>query len=308
MVEAETTVGQLEPGVSRARIPFLPAVNAQDRLLWFFVGVSAIIHTFILAVGSWQILNKKPAINLDEWSMDAEIMADFEASAPTKTALPQAELKPEAKVPVQMLPQLPQKFSVKEEPKPEDLLPEPAPAPQQQPKPVEAKAEQPQPKPQELPVKTDNKTDNQLSSAEILKRAALERLRAEQKTAKTLQAPDKDAVARLGEALRKDGPTAGSAVAKGKMNAYRSRLTQAIRRNYAVPEALGIKGTALSVVLIISVSESGDLIEIRVKEPSGNQAYDDDTVRAVRASVPLPRPPSEFVGQPIAVAFSPKGV
>jgi len=107
--------------------------------------------------------------------------------------------------------------------------------------------------------------------------------------------------------LRKDGPTAGSAFAKGKMNAYRSRLTQAIRRNYAVPEALGIKGTALSVVLVIAVAENGDLTDLRVQEPSGNQAYDDDTVRAVRASVPLPRPPTEFVGQPIAVAFSPKG-
>ncbi|MBM4253369.1 MAG: TonB family protein [Deltaproteobacteria bacterium] len=297
----------MEPSVGRGRLAVLPAVNAQDRLLWFFIGVSTIIHTFVLAVGSWQILNQSPKINMDEWSMDAEIMADFEASAPSKTTLPQAELRPEAKVPVQMLPQLPQKFSVKDEPKPEDLLPEPAPTPQPV-KPAEAKAEQPQPKPQDLPVKTDNKTDNQLAAAEILKRAALERLRAEQKTAKTLQAPEKDAVARLGEALRKDGPTAGSAVAKGKMNAYRSRLSQAIRRNYAVPEALGIKGTALSVVLIISVSENGELIELRVKEPSGNQAYDDDTVRAVRASVPLPRPPTEFVGQPIAVAFSPRGV
>jgi len=307
VVEAETIVGQLEPSVSRGRLAILPAVNAQDRLLWFFIGVSAIIHTFILAVGSWQILSKSPTINMDEWSIDAEIMSDFDASAPARTALPQAELRPEAKVPVQMLPQLPQKFSVKDEPKPEDLLPEPAPTPQPV-KPAEAKAEQPQPKPQDLPVKTENKTDNQLPAAEILKRAALERLRAEQKTAKTLQAPEKDAVARLGEALRKDGPTAGSAVAKGKMNAYRSRLSLAIRRNYAVPEALGIKGTALSVVLIISVSENGELIELRVKEPSGNQAYDDDTVRAVRASVPLPRPPTEFVGQPIAVAFSPRGV
>ena len=306
MSQAKTSRIDSELVASRPNFAVFRKINGQDRLFWWFVGISIVVHTLVLVISSFQMLNKAPPINMDEWSMDAEVVSDFDAPQPTKAALPQAEIKAEAKVPVQMLPQLPQKFSVKEEPKPEDLVPE-VKAVTPPPKPAEAKVAKPEEKAPEVPVKTENKTDNQLAAAEILKRAALERLRAEQKTAKTMQAPEKDALARLGEALRKDGPTAGSAVAKGKMNAYRSRLSQAIRRNYAVPEALGIKGTALSVVLVIAVAENGDLTDLRVKEPSGNQAYDDDTVRAVRASVPLPRPPTEFVGQPIAVAFSPKG-
>ena len=239
--------------------------------------------------------------------MDAEIVADMDVLQPQKSALPQAVVKAEAKVPVQLLPQLPQKFSVKEEAKPEELIPEPkAPVPAPAP-PEKSTVQQPPAKAPEVPVKTDQNNDNKLSAQELLKRAAFERLRSEQKTAKVTQAPEKDAIARLGDALRKDGPTAGSAVSKGKMNGYRALLAQAIRRNYAVPEASAIKGSALSVVVLIVVAENGDLMDLKIQEPSGNPAYDDDTVRAVRASVPLPRPPAEFVGQPIAVAFSPKG-
>jgi TonB family protein len=281
--------------------PFRPR-SGEDRLVWGFVVLSAAVHFLVVVMGALSWFHSKPPIS-NEWTMDADLVTDLDMSAPAKTALPDAAKAPEAKAPVQLLPQLPTKFAVKEPTKPDEAIlkekaPEPAP---KEAKPVE------QPKPAEpVAIKTENKDDNKMDQADILKRAALERLRQEEKTAKTTEAPEKDPYAQLAEVLQKEKTAGfGSAAAKGRINRYGALLYKAVRANYSLPEAYNLKGSSLKVVVEITVGERGDLQDLAVKQSSGDTAFDELTLQAAKASAPFPKPPQELAGVPIGLVFTP---
>jgi TonB family protein len=48
----------------------------------------------------------------------------------------------------------------------------------------------------------------------------------------------------------------------------------------------------------------GELVDVRLAKSSGNVAYDQAAIAALQNSVPLPQPPSEFVGQAITFNLS----
>jgi len=287
---------------SRSLLPVSLREAGEGRLFWTFIGVSLALHTLVVFLSTLHWIRNVPPIN-DEWAMDADVISDLNAPQPAKTALPDALIKAEAKVPVQLLPQLPQKFSVNEPTKADTAiadakLPEP---------PKEAKpAEQPKPA-EDLKIKTENTEDNKMDQAEILKRAALERLRKNDKLAKTTEAPEKNLLARIAEGVAKSPnaliPTGGTA--HGAFKSYGALVKSAVSRNYTVPEAYQLKGTSLRVVFRITISERGDLMDLAIKQPSGDPVFDELSMQAVRASVPLPKPPTGLAGEPFELSFTP---
>ena len=287
---------------SRTIIPASLRGASEGRMFWTFVGVSIAVHTLVFFVSTLHWL-RSPQPMKDEWAMDADVVSDLDAPMPNKTALPEAVIKAEAKVPVQLLPQLPEKFSVKEPTKADAAIAEvKAPEP-----PKELKvAEQPKPA-EDLKIKTENSVDNQMDQAEILKRAALEKLRKNDKLAKTAEAPEKDQLAKIAEALDKNPNTAVATggAAHGSFKSYGALVKTIVSRNYTVPEAYQLKGANLRVVFRITISERGDLMDLVVKQPSGDPVFDDLSMQAVRASVPLPKPPAGLAGEPFELSFTP---
>ncbi len=281
--------------------------SGEDRLFIILVIISASAHLAFLLLDNFSWIHDKPLMT-DEWTMDADLITDLDMSAPAKTALPKAEVAPEAKAPTELLPQLPKKFSVKEETKPEEAVAEE----KEKEIPKDVKPAEKEKKAEDLQIKTENKEDNPLTAAQILKAAALERLKMEDKVAKTTEAPEQDKLARFAEELNKSKKKVNSGFAspasKGKVKQYGALLRQAVMQNYSLPEVYNLKAANLKVLFSITVGENGDLIDLEVNQSSGDQVYDELTVQAVRASVPLPRPPKELVGVAFGLIFTPQKI
>jgi TonB family protein len=273
--------------------------SGEDRLFLGLVIASTIVHFSMLLVGDFSWMRDKPPIQEeDPIGID---LNDFDV--PTKAALPKAQPAPEPKVPQELLPQLPKKFSVKEDTKPEEAIAETKeePKPEAKPAPEEQKAP-------ETKIKTDNKDDNKMDEAQIRKRAAMEALRKEEKTAKTTEAPESDPIARLAAELNKSNKKSvayGSVTGKANVKAYVGLLKKAIRQNYNLPEVYNLKGANVQVTITITIGERGDLRDLEVAKGSGDQAFDEMTVQAVKASVPFTKPPQDLVDSPINLVFTP---
>jgi TonB family protein len=246
----------------------------------------------------------KPTPLVQEWELDADLISDIDFATPPKSALPQAQPAPEARVPEQMLPQLPKKVALDEPKEKEEAIADEE-KPEEPPKDL-PKAEE-EVKAKDIPLKSDEQEVNRIKKEEALKRLALERLRQEEKTAKTLEAPEEDQLARIAQQLRKKkNLNAGAAgTITGKSKKYMALLQQAIRQNYSLPEAYNLKAANIFVLIEITLGERGNLLNLQVTQPSGDVMFDELTVQSVRTSIPLPQPPAELAGAPISLKFTP---
>jgi TonB family protein len=63
-----------------------------------------------------------------------------------------------------------------------------------------------------------------------------------------------------------------------------------IRKSWHID--VGLIGDSLEADVLVRLTESGDLVEVRMTRPSGDAAFDDSLEEAIRAASPLPPPPS----------------
>lgn len=281
--------------------------KSEDKLFRIVFVCSALVHVGVLAMRGFE-WSRDPIQLEDEWSMDADLVADADFTPPSQSALPQAAPAPEAAVRPQMLPQLPKKFAIEEAAKPEEIVPEEIEKkkepPKEEPKKEDVK-EAEKPKEQLDILKKTDVEDNKIKQDEALKRLALEKLREADKTAEKTQAPEENKLARVAELLDKNGK-GGGAVGTGRGAArYGTRLKAAVQRNYNLPEAYNLKGANMVVELAIAVGGDGQLVSLEVYKSSGDAAFDQLTIDAAKASVPLPKPPPELIGQTIILSFKP---
>lgn len=285
----------------------------EDRLFRIFVMVSLAVHSLVFVVHSLGFLHPTPPLVDDEWaSIDADLLPDLESTAPLKTALPNAAPAPEAKVPEQMLPQLPKQVTVESQAKVEDVFVEEKAKEEEEKRKAEeeeAKREAERKKAEELELLRKKEEANKLELADLQKRAALEKLRQQEKTAKQMEAPDKDPMAKLAELVSKNDKLNKGAVAslamQSKARKYGALLKAAVQQNYSLPEAYNLRGATLKVMIAIAVNDRGELSELRIEQSSGDVGFDTLTLDAVKASAPLPRPPPEMAGQSIVLMFTP---
>lgn len=281
---------------------------SEDKLLLALIIVSAIVHIVILLLDGFSFLSGSQTPSMEEWSIDADLIQDFDTGAPLVSALPKAEVKaPEAKVQENMLPQLTKKVTIEDTTKPEETVADDAPKPKPETKEDVKEAEKPKEEPK-INLKSDDES-NKLKKEEALKRLALENLRTQEKTAKQTEAPEEDPLARIAaEAAKRkklnQGAIAGAATGN-RHKKYGGMLDAAVRQNYSLPEVYNLKGANMKVFVNIAVNDSGQLAELSVKQSSGDPVFDELTLQAVRASVPLPKPPPDLIGQTIVLVFSP---
>jgi TolA protein len=96
-----------------------------------------------------------------------------------------------------------------------------------------------------------------------------------------------------GSSLSREGSGSGSSVNPVLLDIYKNKVHQRISRNWRIPPGVPTDGSLVAGVFF-RVDQSGRVFDVRINSSSGNLAFDEYCVSAVRKSTPLPPPPSEF--------------
>jgi colicin import membrane protein len=90
---------------------------------------------------------------------------------------------------------------------------------------------------------------------------------------------------------------------------YYASLIGRINKNWALPEGL-LKGKDISAVIVIQISRNGRIEDFKFEKKSGVEAFDQEVLRAIKKSDPLPPLPEGFPKNIIDVGltFSRKGL
>lgn len=87
--------------------------------------------------------------------------------------------------------------------------------------------------------------------------------------------------------------TSLTGVDKLQHDQYLEKLDQHIKSRWQLPEWLAQK--SFTAALLVKFDENGQLLDKRIIKSSGNRAFDDEAMRAVEASAPLPAPPENLI-------------
>jgi colicin import membrane protein len=145
-------------------------------------------------------------------------------------------------------------------------------------------------------AKEDTKTESATADSvrERLLQSAVERAKARgesaQKTAKdqvlSSGSGEGEGAAGLGV-----GGRGGPGIVKGMdFIIYQNRMLSTIKENWAW---VGQRSN-LRVVVQFGIRENGEIIGLKIVQPSGDPSYDESVLRAVKKSSPLPAPPESY--------------
>jgi colicin import membrane protein len=94
-----------------------------------------------------------------------------------------------------------------------------------------------------------------------------------------------------GAAALGSGGRGGPGVVKGvDFVIYQNRMLSTIKENWAW---VGQRGN-LKVVVHFGIKENGEIVGLKIVQPSGDPSYDESVLRAVKKSSPLPAPPESY--------------
>ncbi|MCX6117098.1 MAG: cell envelope integrity protein TolA [Proteobacteria bacterium] len=276
-----------------------------DRMKFkIIVATSILVHLMIVLIRP-DLFWSGPKINFEEvWDVDVDFMGDIALKSPKDTALPNADKSEEEAVPKNLLPQLPKKFEIEAQKKaPDELNPD-----EIDKKADESIAEEKKVSNDEkIEIKKTEEDANKVALDDLRKRLAVEKLKQENKVDEKMKA-QKDAIARLKDEKSKDSAesnsgSSGGAVGLIRSNAYGNALQSAVARNFNLPENFRYTQSKMSVPLTVVINDSGDLVSLKLNGSSGSEVYDKAVLTAVKNSVPLPKPPTEFAGKEIQINF-----
>jgi colicin import membrane protein len=91
-------------------------------------------------------------------------------------------------------------------------------------------------------------------------------------------------------ALGQGGRGGGNAVRGAEFLMYQAKIVNTIKENWAWP---GQKGS-LKALVRFSIKDNGEITGLKIAEPSGDAAFDESILRALRKSSPLPPPPESY--------------
>jgi colicin import membrane protein len=88
------------------------------------------------------------------------------------------------------------------------------------------------------------------------------------------------------------GGRGGPGVVKGiDFIIYQNRMLATIKENWAW---VGQQRSNLKVVVQFGIKENGDIVGLKISQPSGDPSYDESVLRALKKSNPLPAPPENY--------------
>lgn len=285
-------------------------ISSENRLLKIFILGSVAIHVLIFFLKLDEFFPvAKPII--DEMVIEADMMPDFDIKPAKEDALPDAAKAEEVMVHKQILPQLPKTFEVeKKVEEPEDAI-----AIDEKPKEKEKEEPKKEPeKPKNEPKKDAMAAEERETAVKLKKREAFERLmkeaaRKEEKFAEQTSAPLSKKLAQRKAELddQEEGGFSGDGGLSGiRQKKYMRALRKAIKRNYSLPSAYNLQNAEIVAKVSLILNGNGDIREVKIYESSGDKVYDYLALKAVKDSVPLPKPPEGQAGKQIIIQFNPK--
>ncbi|MCX6126417.1 MAG: cell envelope integrity protein TolA [Proteobacteria bacterium] len=265
-----------------------------------FAGV-VFMHLSVFIVKPDFFWSRPPMVLEESWDVNMEFLGEITQKIPQETALPNAQKSEEEAVPQNLLPQLPKKFQVEEQKPVEDpaIAEKKADEAVAELKKIEAK--------QALLVPKTEEDANKVDLDDLRKRLAVEKLKQENKVDERMKA-QKDAIAKLKgekatESAAENSGSSGGMVGVMRNNAFQNALKSAVSRNFNLPESFKYTQKKMSVRLTIVIGGKGELVSYKLNETSGNETYDLAALSALKNAVPLPTPPSEYVGKEIQFNF-----
>jgi colicin import membrane protein len=88
------------------------------------------------------------------------------------------------------------------------------------------------------------------------------------------------------------GGRGGPGIVKGMdFVIYQNRMLATIKENWAW---VGQQRSNLRVVVQFGIKESGEIVGLKISQPSGDPSYDESVLRAVKKSSPLSAPPESY--------------
>jgi TolA protein len=84
----------------------------------------------------------------------------------------------------------------------------------------------------------------------------------------------------------------GKGVPDTDLSAYYNEIWKRIRSMWAIPE--GLSSSSLSAVYSIRVARDGRIVDVWLESGSGNGAFDDSALRAIKKADPLPPIPDKY--------------
>ena len=91
-------------------------------------------------------------------------------------------------------------------------------------------------------------------------------------------------------ALGPGGRGGGTVVRGAEFIMYQTKIVSTIKENWAWP---GQKGS-LKALVRFGIKDNGEITGMKIAEPSGDPAFDESILRALRKSSPLPAPPETY--------------
>jgi colicin import membrane protein len=208
--------------------------------------------------------------------------------APAKTPVkevkktpPEKEEKPK---PVEKKPPVEEKIVLREKTKTEPVKSE-----------TPAKRETRESKPAKADAKAESKSESASADSvrERLIQSAVDRAKMRSEATQTAKGEVLSAGSGEGEgaAALGTGGRGGPGIVKGMdFIIYQNRMLATIKENWAW---VGQRSN-LRVVVQFGVKENGEIVGLKIVQPSGDPSYDESVLRAVKKSSPLPAPPENY--------------
>jgi len=219
---------------------------------------------------------KKPEVNRNAPAPEIEPEIKKEA----KKEKPEAKkVKPK---PAEPKPPVEEKIVLKEKTKPE---------------PVKSEVARKEP-PQEVKPQAREETQAETASADSVRERLIQSAvdRAKTRTESAQQASKGEVLSAgsgegEGAAAIGAGGRGGPGVVKGiDFIIYQNRMLATIKQNWAW---IGQKSN-LRVVVHFGIKENGEIVGLKIVQPSGDPSYDESVLRALKKSNPLPAPPENY--------------
>lgn len=146
------------------------------------------------------------------------------------------------------------------------------------------------------PAKEDTKTDTASADSvrERLIQGAVERAKSRSEAAQKNKGEPFSAGSGegIGAAAIGSGGRGGPGVVRGlDFIIYQNRMLATIKDNWAW---VGQQRSNLKVVVHFGIKENGEVVGLKIVQPSGDPSYDESVLRAVKKSSPLAAPPESY--------------
>jgi|GEM_PF-4612079 len=251
---------------------------------------SLLLHVILAFSSFFSFFSKTPRqFN----SITAELYIPIEADKMKSLALKSKVKEEKTLVNKNTLPQLPEKFIIKEE----EEIKKPPPA-------IKHSLEETEEKKEEK--EKEKREAIELTKKEALKRLLREKARLEKQNAdqdKLALQEKLDQLASLKKNKMKNTASSGSTSSLDED--YAALLQQSLHENYEIPDAFDIGRKNHEVLLEITLSRAGEVLSARVISSSRNELFDQLALNTVWKASPFSEPPREWAGRPITIHFKP---